>query len=98
MSASIAERRLCAQKAAHLSWANTADRSARTLAARRGLLDKFDKQVEHLPPSARAAASESLRKAYYAGLAAKSVAARRRRKGMARRPGEYQPDAENVEA
>jgi hypothetical protein len=32
--------------AAHTSWANTSDRSARTAAARKAQLDRFERQVD----------------------------------------------------
>jgi len=68
------ERSLRAQIAAHESWANTEDRSARTANARRALDNKFLAEAGGDPQRA-----ESLRKAYYARLALKSVQARRLR-------------------
>jgi len=50
-------RRLVAQIAANESWANTADRSARTARARAALQAKFERQVDPegtLPPAERA--------------------------------------------
>jgi hypothetical protein len=41
-----AERRIAAQIAAHESWAQTENRSARTLPARLALEAKFEKQVD----------------------------------------------------
>jgi hypothetical protein len=41
-----AQRSLRARIAAHASWANTSDRSARTAAARKAALDKFERQVD----------------------------------------------------
>jgi hypothetical protein len=79
---SAAERRLRSQIGAHISWARTENRSARTLPARLALLDKFEKQADpegKLLPAERAKAAESLRRAYYARLALKSAQARRRR-------------------
>jgi hypothetical protein len=52
-----ADRSLIARLAAHESWANTADPSARTAPARRALLDRFERQVDPdggLPPTERA--------------------------------------------
>lgn len=72
------ERTLRAQIAAHESWANTEDRSARTANARRALDEKFLAEAGGDPQRA-----ESLRKAYYARLALKSAQARRNRKGGA---------------
>ena len=70
----------------HAKWANTTDRTAATEAARRGLLDRFERQVDpksELPPAVRAARAESARKAFYADLAIKSRNARARRKKSA---------------
>lgn len=69
----MAERRLVASIAAHESWANTENRSARTAPARRALEQKFLEQAGGDPQRA-----ESLRKAHFQRLALKSVQARRR--------------------
>jgi hypothetical protein len=61
---------------AHVSWANTADRSARTAPARAALEQKFLDQAGGDP--VRAA---HLRKAHFTRLALKSAQARRARKG-----------------
>jgi hypothetical protein len=71
-----------ARLGAHESWARTADRAARTANARAGLLARFEREArEQLGPGATeaqvAAAAESRKKAFYARIAAKSVAARR---------------------
>ena len=68
------ERALRAQLAAHMSWANTEDRPARTANARRALEDKWVAEAGGDPVRA-----EHLRKAHYAGMALKSAQARRRR-------------------
>lgn len=60
---------------AHMSWANTKDRTARTAPARRALEQKFLDQAGGDPKRA-----ESLRKAYYTRLALKSAQARRARR------------------
>ena len=65
-----------ARAAAHTSWANTTDRTARTEPARAGLLAKFEREArERLGDSATerqvADAAESARKAHYARMAAK---------------------------
>ena len=73
MEMTAEERTLRATIAAHTSWANTDNRSARTANARAGLEAKFLREAGGDPVRA-----ESLRKAYYARLALKSVAARRR--------------------
>ena len=70
-----------ARAAAHTSWANTLDRSARTENLRRGLAAKFEREArERLGPQASerqiADAADSARKAHYARLAAAGVAAR----------------------
>jgi len=78
------ERSLRGRMAAHASWANTPDRSARTAAARQAALDRFERDVDPggtLPPAERALRAENARKAYYSGLALKSAKARRGRKG-----------------
>lgn len=77
------ERSLRARVAAHTRWANTTDRAAATAAARQGMQDRFDRQVDPdgvLDPAERATRAESARKAFYSALALKSVAARRKRK------------------
>lgn len=81
-----AERRLAASIAAHESWAQTPDRSARTAPARRALEDKFLEQAGGDP--VRAA---HLRKAHFQRLALKSAQARRRAR-------ELTADAEAAEA
>jgi hypothetical protein len=78
------ERRLRAQIAAEESWAQTADRSARTANARKAMLDKFETQVDpegKLSPAERAVRAEHARKAHFKRLALKSAQARRRRGG-----------------
>jgi hypothetical protein len=67
---------LQAKIAAHTSWANTTDRTARTANARRALEDKFLAEADGDPKRA-----ESLRRAYYSRLALKSAQARRRSGG-----------------
>jgi len=64
--------------AAHLSWANTEDRTARTAPARAALDAKFLEQAGGDP--IRAA---HLRKAYFARLAFKSAQSRRKAKEFA---------------
>ena len=70
------ELSLQAKIAAHTSWANTPDRTARTAKARKAAEDKFLAEADGDPKRA-----ESLRKAYFARLALKSAQARRRRSG-----------------
>lgn len=67
------ERRLRSSLAAHTSWANTEDRSARTAPARRALDAKFLEEAGGDPKRA-----EHLRKAHFQRLALKSAQSRRR--------------------
>lgn len=79
---SNSERRLSATIAAHESWANTTDRSARTAPARAALMARFEREVDPdgtLPPDERARRAEHKRKAYFGRLALKSAKARRAR-------------------
>lgn len=75
------ERNLIARMGAHASWAATEDRSARTAPARRAMLDRFERQVDPnglLTATERARRAESARRAYFSGLALKSVQSRRK--------------------
>lgn len=77
-----AERRLRAQVAAHTSWANTADRTARTAAATAASMARFEVLVDplgELTPEERARRAESARKAHMARLALASAKVRRAR-------------------
>jgi hypothetical protein len=70
-----------AKIAAHKRWAHTVDRTAATEAARRGLFDKFEREVDpegSLLPAERALRAENARKAHYLRMAQKSARARRR--------------------
>lgn len=78
MSEVPTEVRLQASAMAHLSWANTDDREARTAPGRRAAEERFLKLAGGDPVKAA-----SLRKAFYQSMAAKSVAARRARKAGA---------------
>lgn len=71
------ERQLVARIAAHSSWANTSNRTARTAPARAALDAKFLEQANGDP--IRAA---HLRKAHFARLALKSAQARRKARGL----------------
>ena len=76
------QRVLRAKIAAHQSWANTHDPSARTAAGRKAFKDRFEKQVDPdgvLPTSRGLRRAESARKAYFSALALKSAKARQRR-------------------
>ena len=68
-----AERYLRSSKAAHISWAYTDDRTARTAPARAAFDAKFLDQAGGDPIRA-----DHLRKAHYLGLALKSAQARRK--------------------
>jgi hypothetical protein len=70
---STSDRRIVAQIAAHESWANTPNRTARTAPARAALDAKFLEQANGDP--VRAA---HLRKAHFKRLALKSAQARRK--------------------
>jgi hypothetical protein len=67
------EKSLAGRAAAHQSWANTTNRSARTAPARAGLDAKFLAEAGGDPIRA-----DSLRKAHFAALALKSARSRRR--------------------
>ena len=86
------DRAMIARIAAHTSWANTSDRSARTApgraAARAAMLDRFERQVDPngtLPPKERAERAASARKAYFQQLARRSRKSRQRAAGDYRR-------------
>jgi len=75
------ERVLAARIAAHESWAATPDLSARTAAARRAFIEKFERQADPdgvLEPAERTRRAESLRSAHYSRLALKAAQARRK--------------------
>jgi len=77
-----AQRRRRARIAAHASWANTANRAARTAAGTRAFLDRFQRQVDPeavLSEEVREVMAMHARTAYMLQLAEKSAAARRRR-------------------
>ena len=69
------ERQLRAKIAAHTSWANTEDRTARTAKGRAALDQKFLDQAGGDPVKA-----DHLRRAHFARLALKSAQARRNKK------------------
>ena len=71
------ERQLIASLAAHESWANTTNRSARTAPARAALDAKFLAQADGDPIRA-----EHLRKAHFARLTLKSIASRRKSRAL----------------
>jgi hypothetical protein len=69
---------LAGRKGAHLSWAHTDNRTARTAAARAALEQRFLDEAGGDPVRAG-----HLRKAFYADLALKSAKARRAKRGAA---------------
>jgi len=78
-----AQRTLRARANAHSSWAHTEDRAARTAAARRAAMGRFERQVDPdgvLPPVERARRADNAKRAYFAELALKSSKARARRR------------------
>ena len=80
------QRRRRARIAAHVSWANTTDRAARTTAGTKAFLDRFARQVDPdgvLPDEIRTAMTRHARTAYMLQLAERSAAARRRRAKLA---------------
>ena len=81
------ERRLRASIAAHESWAQTEDRSARTAPARAALDQKFLDQAGGDPLRA-----EHLRQAYFLRLALKSAAARRKSRILAAEAAEAEAE------
>lgn len=75
------ERVLRARMAAHVSWAKTDDRSARTAPARRAALDRFEEQVDpdhRLSQTERARRAEHAMRAHMTRLALRSAQVRRR--------------------
>lgn len=77
------QRRRRARIAAHASWANTTDRTARTSSGTKAFLGRFERQVDPdgaLPEDVRAAMAKHARTAYMLQLAERSAAARRRRR------------------
>jgi hypothetical protein len=87
------ERVLQARMAAHISWAKTDDRSARTAPARKAALARFEEQVDpdrRLTPTERARRAEHAQRAHMTRLALRSAQARRR--ASAHSPGPSDPD------
>src|SRR5207248_9237744 len=86
-----AQRSLRAKIAAHTSWANTADRAARTAAARKAALDRFDREVDPdgvLAPEERARRACNARSAHFSRLAYRSARARGARGNPSRPDGD----------
>lgn len=75
-----AQRSLRARIAAHKSWANTPNRTARTNAARKAANDRFEKMVDPegvLPPHVRKQLAASERSAHFSKMALRSAESRR---------------------
>lgn len=88
--------------AAHLSWANTTDRSARTSAAREAShYTRFETKAREMHPNASEAeiqaVAASLRKAHFTDLARRSAASRRL-KGAARKAAKERAVAAEIAA
>jgi hypothetical protein len=85
-----AERKLRARAAAHASWANTSDPSARSQPGRDAFLARFEHEGDphrELPEPERLRRAEHARKAYFTKLSLKAAQARRKKaKGTASRP------------
>lgn len=74
-----AQRAMRMSAAAHQSWANTADRSARARRGYDGLVAKFEREIDPdgtLPPAERAKRVKSRLKRHYAEIQRKSSIAR----------------------
>ena len=70
---------------ADLSWALTADRSARTAPARRAADERFERLVDPdgiYPPEVRASMAANKRREHFTRMALKSAEARRKRRGV----------------
>lgn len=83
MSETPGERAMHSRAASHARWAHEDDRAAATAPARAGMQARFENQVDPnrvLDPVERAKRAESARKAFYADLTRRSIAARRRKK------------------
>jgi hypothetical protein len=81
MSLTPEQRTLRARLAAHTSWANTDDPSARTRPGREAFLARFERQVDpdgQLPEVERRRRAEHAKRAYMAKLAMRSAKARSR--------------------
>jgi hypothetical protein len=77
------QRRLRSQAGAHTMWANTLDRTARTAAARKAAMDRFERQVDPdgaLSPAERAKRADNARQAHMTRMALASSLARAKRK------------------
>ncbi len=90
-----AVRKISSVIGAHISWAQTADPTARTEPARRQFEARFEREVDPdgvLPPEERARRAAHARKAYFAQLALASAKARRARANPAVAPRAFRQD------
>ncbi|MEV6348561.1 hypothetical protein [Actinoplanes sp. NPDC051851] len=85
----MAKSNLAQKLGAHMSWAQTADRTERTAPARKAFEDRFAAQIREqfpdLDDAEVAVRAEHLKKAYYLKLALASAKARKAK--AARKPG-----------
>jgi hypothetical protein len=91
--ASSGDPSLVKRRAAHISWANTPDPSARTAPARAAFDARFEREVDPdgvLPPAERKRRAAHARKAFFLDLAARSARSRRKKPG---KPGTRNGDA-----
>ena len=75
-------RVLIGRAGGYTSWANTADRSARTAKPRAAFLERFEREVDpdlELDPEVRKQRADAARKAYFTLLALKSAKIRKER-------------------
>lgn len=80
------ERTRRARIAANTRWGKTADRTAATEKARRGLRAKFEREADPdgvMTPAAREAAADNLQRAHYLRMAAKRAANAKKRRNSA---------------
>lgn len=86
MSTPSQDRSLHARVAAHTRWSRCDDRTAATEPARRGMLGRFEREVDpdgRLAPHERAVRAEHARKAYFIKMALTSARARRKSRELA---------------
>lgn len=77
------ERSITARIGAHARWANTTDRAGALAPARRGMDERFEREVDPdgvMDPATRARLAANAKSKYYAQLQLKAAKARRVRK------------------
>ncbi len=87
---------LAAKIAAHASWKNTEDRTARTAKARAAALAKFENEVDPdgvLPPEERRRRAEHARREHLARISLRSAKVRKMRAEIARMESEIAAEA-----